>query len=481
MSAGAARRVLGSALGAAVLGAAALASSASAVAAESPSPSPKPRVAAASPSPTRSPSSPSTRSPTRSPSPRASSPRPRPSSSSRPSTSPSGTPRPTPTPTPSRDTDSTDELTREQLAAQVTQADELWKKLTASSSSLGKAVKEMDRLSKRSNSLLQSLAEARETERLATAEAKAARKDLATVTARLKTAETAMRRWATSAYAQGAGNAETEAMIDALLGDASKAGDRMADLSVVSDRRSRLVTLVRESRAEQKRLTDKATGAEARAKAATAKITKEKKELDAVQVSQRKELERLKKAQAAEIKKAGPLAALLLRAQTPEAQAAAERLQKAMGTSIEDGVVSIGVPCSDDAGTYPNGTIPTSGLCPLWSAPGESLRPKAAAAFNALSKAYAAQTGTPICVTDSYRSLSEQYAVKASRGQWAATPGTSRHGLGLALDLCGGINSFGTPQHLWMRQNAPLYGWYHPDWAEPGGPLPEPWHWEFGG
>lgn len=389
--------------------------------------------------------------------------------------------RPTTSPGPARAPDSTAELTQAELAAQVKQADELWKKLTSSKSALGKAMKEMDRLSKRSNALLQSLAKAREAQRTATAEAKAARKDLAVVTARLKTAETAMKRWAGSAYAQGVSNVETEAMIDALLGDASTAGDRVADLTVVADRRTRLVALVRDSRAQQKRLTDTATKAEATAKAATAKIAKEKKQLDAVQLTQRKELERLKKAQADEIKKAGPLAALLLRAQTPEAQAAAERLQKAMGTSIDDGVVSIGVPCSDDTSSYANGMIPASGLCPLWQASGESLRPKAAASFNALSKAYAAQTGTPICVTDSYRSLSEQYAVKASRGMWAATPGTSRHGLGLALDLCGGINSFGTPQHLWMRQNAPLYGWYHPDWAEPGGPLPEPWHWEYGG
>ena len=64
---------------------------------------------------------------------------------------------------------------------------------------------------------------------------------------------------------------------------------------------------------------------------------------------------------------------------------------------------------------------------------------------------------------------------------WAASPGTSQHGLGRALDLCGGINSFGSPAHLWMKQNAPLFGWFHPAWAEPDGSLPEPWHWEYAG
>jgi LAS superfamily LD-carboxypeptidase LdcB len=67
------------------------------------------------------------------------------------------------------------------------------------------------------------------------------------------------------------------------------------------------------------------------------------------------------------------------------------------------------------------------------------------------------------------------------RGRWAATPGRSHHGLGLAVDLCGGINSFGTAAHLWMVQHASLYGWYHPDWAGAGGSLPEPWHWEYAG
>src|SRR5690606_14231971 len=33
----------------------------------------------------------------------------------------------------------------------------------------------------------------------------------------------------------------------------------------------------------------------------------------------------------------------------------------------------------------------------------------------------------------------------------------------------------------WMKQNAPAYGWRHPDWAEPGGSIPEPWHWDFWG
>jgi D-alanyl-D-alanine carboxypeptidase len=32
-----------------------------------------------------------------------------------------------------------------------------------------------------------------------------------------------------------------------------------------------------------------------------------------------------------------------------------------------------------------------------------------------------------------------------------------------------------------MLTHAPLFDWFHPAWAEPGGSRPEPWHWEYGG
>ena len=50
----------------------------------------------------------------------------------------------------------------------------------------------------------------------------------------------------------------------------------------------------------------------------------------------------------------------------------------------------------------------------------------------------------------------------------AAVPGTSNHGWGLAVDLCGGIQNFGTPHYTWMKANAGRFGFLHPDWAEPG-------------
>ena len=178
--------------------------------------------------------------------------------------------------------------------------------------------------------------------------------------------------------------------------------------------------------------------------------------------------------------KAGPVAGLLLGSGDPAAIEATRRLRAALVIPgvLADGSVKA---CSTNDGEYPNGKIPVAALCPLFGAAGQSLRPGAAAAFNAMSIAYQKDTGSPICVTDSYRSYAEQVSVKAVKGKWAATPGRSEHGMGRAVDLCGGINNFGTPAHLWMKQNAPLYGWFHPDWAEPSGSLPEPWHWEYAG
>lgn len=127
-----------------------------------------------------------------------------------------------------------------------------------------------------------------------------------------------------------------------------------------------------------------------------------------------------------------------------------------------------------------NGKLPSSELQSLSWAPSQKLRPAAANALENLNRAYKARFGRNISVTDSYRTLAEQVAVKAAKGSLAATPGTSNHGWGLAVDLGGGINKFGTVEHEWMTANAPKFGWIHPAWARQGGSKPEPWHWEFG-
>jgi hypothetical protein len=135
-------------------------------------------------------------------------------------------------------------------------------------------------------------------------------------------------------------------------------------------------------------------------------------------------------------------------------------------------------PVPDDA---INGFLPISALCPLPSAPGHRLVAAAASSFGRMNAAYQADMGSPICVTDSYRDYAGQVAVFHAKPELAATPGRSNHGWGKALDLCGGIQRFGTPQHQWLKAHAAEYGWGHPDWAEPGGSKPEAWHWEFQG
>lgn len=133
----------------------------------------------------------------------------------------------------------------------------------------------------------------------------------------------------------------------------------------------------------------------------------------------------------------------------------------------------------DPRAVYLNGELSGDVLCPTPSAPWHKLRTDAARAYEALSARYAEHFGTALCLTDSYRTFSAQVDLKKRKPTLAAVPGTSNHGWGIAIDVCGGAESFGTPQHDWMMANAPLFGWYLPEWAQIGGSKPEPWHWEF--
>ncbi|MFG1700978.1 D-alanyl-D-alanine carboxypeptidase family protein [Nonomuraea sp. NPDC049309] len=129
-----------------------------------------------------------------------------------------------------------------------------------------------------------------------------------------------------------------------------------------------------------------------------------------------------------------------------------------------------------NADHYPNGLIPKDMLCPLQQK-GHSLRADATIAFVSLNEAFKQRFGRPLCVTDAYRSLAEQQAVYYRRPGFAAVPGRSNHGLGLAVDLCGGVERSGSPEFVWMEKNAKRYGWFHPSWAY-SSPF-EPWHWEY--
>jgi hypothetical protein len=128
---------------------------------------------------------------------------------------------------------------------------------------------------------------------------------------------------------------------------------------------------------------------------------------------------------------------------------------------------------------YANGQLPKSAMCTLWDGK-HQLRADAAISLAKLNVAYTQKFGHPMCVSDAYRTLGQQQAVKAERGYLAATPGTSVHGLGRAVDLCDDVEDFGSRTHQWLVDNAPRYGWKNPDWAQPGGSGPrEGWHWEW--
>ncbi|MGY2064414.1 NlpC/P60 family protein [Blastococcus sp. SYSU DS0619] len=136
-------------------------------------------------------------------------------------------------------------------------------------------------------------------------------------------------------------------------------------------------------------------------------------------------------------------------------------------------------PVSPAWGGWSNGRIPAEALCRLGIA-GHALRCDAAASYAQLDAAFAAEFGTPLRITDSYRSFGAQVAAYYAKPGLAAVPGTSNHGWALAVDIGGGVNVAGTPQWTWMTANAARFGFVQPDWARPGGEKPEPWHWEFG-
>ena len=111
------------------------------------------------------------------------------------------------------------------------------------------------------------------------------------------------------------------------------------------------------------------------------------------------------------------------------------------------------------------------------------LRCDAAAALELLNELYFMDFGRNLPASSGYRALSDQRVCFG-----CATPGRSMHGYAIAMDFGGmgfehGITSSNPAFHgarfNWLRDNGPQFGWDIPNWACPGGSLPEPWHWEF--
>ncbi|MGH8890933.1 MAG: D-alanyl-D-alanine carboxypeptidase family protein [Acidothermaceae bacterium] len=210
---------------------------------------------------------------------------------------------------------------------------------------------------------------------------------------------------------------------------------------------------------------------DAQVAALQAQATKAATKLQAAQAAYEKEqarlaAERAAKAKAARDEAARQAAARRARELANSLNASPAECAAASGTSYPSG----------SWGGYSDGLIPASALCRIIG--GGSLRPDAAVAFNKMSQAYARAFGSPLCINASYRPYSDQVRLFREEPSFAAVPGTSNHGWGVAVDLGCGVQNYGSAQYRWMTQHAGSYGWVHPSWAVHN-PF-EPWHWEFG-
>ncbi|WHP16942.1 M15 family metallopeptidase [Cellulomonas sp. ES6] len=117
---------------------------------------------------------------------------------------------------------------------------------------------------------------------------------------------------------------------------------------------------------------------------------------------------------------------------TAELQVVTQRTQEAAAAAAEAARKEAQRTSLD---SYANGQIPSSALCELGFAPGQQLRCDAAEALEQLDVAFTAAFGTHLVITDSYRSYGQQVACRQQKGSLCATPGTSNHGTGTAVDL----------------------------------------------
>lgn len=115
----------------------------------------------------------------------------------------------------------------------------------------------------------------------------------------------------------------------------------------------------------------------------------------------------------------------------------------------------------------------------------------------------AREDGIHTVVADGYRTSEEQQKLmdkkigeyraqgypfakaKEESERWVASPGTSEHQLGIAVDInADGINSVGTDVYTWLYQNSYKYGFilrYPPDKTNITGTVYEPWHYRYVG
>ena len=127
-----------------------------------------------------------------------------------------------------------------------------------------------------------------------------------------------------------------------------------------------------------------------------------------------------------------------------------------------------------------NGRLPDSDLGTVQI--GGRLRKDLVRQTDQLALAFYLDRNERLIATDTYRDIDDQWTLYrrylAGLGAPAAYPGQSNHGWGQAIDFASDINHFGSASYNWMKAHGPKFGWAHPDWAEPGKPRAEAWHWE---
>jgi hypothetical protein len=114
-----------------------------------------------------------------------------------------------------------------------------------------------------------------------------------------------------------------------------------------------------------------------------------------------------------------------------------------------------------------NGRLPSSALSKI--AGGGKLEHKAAAAWNAMAVHIFEKTGVKIAPNgplSSYRTYEQQVYMKQIHGDNAATPGTSNHGWGLAVD---------TDDYTIINRYGAQFGWQKA-WSDASW---EPWHFKY--
>jgi LAS superfamily LD-carboxypeptidase LdcB len=396
-----------------------------------------------------------------------------------------GTASPSSPPAPAPPGDGEDALTPAQVAAQVTQAKRLRGALAEADASLAALGQRLAEAAVKAAAALERTKQAELREQAAKDELHSQLRQLAQVQAEAATSAQDMARWARDAYVSGGEISAYEGWI-AVLQNNDAVGDTSHDLAVLEHLGvlgGQELERLRTATSRQQAVAGRAAAAAHAAVAAAQQAKAAMLEADRLLGAQRALLVQLQTEQLKTIGSAQATRDELQRSKNADALAAAAMLSAALQSRRSGTPVAIDPDQCQGLRTdgYPNGQIPTATLCPVWGAPGQLLRGDAARAFSALSREYAKAFGKPICVTDSYRSRSQQVALYATKPNLAARPGTSNHGWGTATDLCGGIESFGTAQHAWLLSHAPLYGWFHPSWAQPSGSRPEPWHWEFAG